>query len=395
MRGGVQRHSLSLAHALENLGHKVKLYTFIYKPQDCYAELMRGLEVVSLDYLPQPPRLRFLGYVNYFIGLNKEAAAAKKLASLIDRDTDILNPHDHVCYKTAYFFKRRIKNIPSVWTMHDMPTKTFSLLREKELNPDFAVSPLKRFFYWLADKYDIGKYIKNQNRIAVLDSRDQKWVKDFFGLEATIIRNGLNINDFPHRARESSRGRRCRLFMNGIFMPHRRFEDGVRAVKILRDTGYEVSAEIAGDYGIDNQYYDKLSKLVSELGLSDRIRFLGLLSETDLVKKYKESDIFLFPNHLQSWGLAVFEAMATGLPVIVSKSAGASEVLTHRKNAMIVQPKRPDEFASAIAELIENSDLYRALNTAGRRFAEEEISWSRTARMMDEIFACLCETSKT
>ena len=183
--------------------------------------------------------------------------------------------------------------------------------------------------------------------------------------------------------------------MNGIFMPHRRFEDGIEALKILQEKGFKAKLTIAGDTQGNFSYYQLIKSLVGRLNLETDVNFLGLVSEKTLLETYFSNDIFIFPNHLQSWGLAVFEAMATGLPVIVSKSAGASEVLKHRENALLVEPKSPGELAAAIDKLIDNPDLYSALSAAGRRFVEEEISWSRIARIMQEIFSAqLRETAK-
>ncbi len=389
VNGGVQRHVFYLARELKKLGHSIKLYTFIYDKEGCYPELLGDMEVVSFGYLPQPPHLKILGYFNYFIGLAREASASKKLAALIDRDTQILNPHDHVCYKVAYFFKRRVKNIPSVWMMHDLPTKTFSLIRGQAIGAASRISPIKRLFYRFVDSYEIGKYIKKQDAIAVLDGRDQQWAKEYFDTDAVIIRNGVDVEKFKFTARQALVAKQAQLLMNGIFMPHRRFEDGIEALKILIDRGYDARLEITGGAGENQGYYDKIQKLVSSLQLNDRVKFLGQVSEAELLESYRRNQIFLFPNHLQSWGLAVFEAMATGLPVIVSKSAGASEVLSHRENALLVQPKSPDELATAIAELIENPSLYGALSATGRLFVEKEISWLRTALMMQKIFSTL------
>lgn len=385
VNGGVQRHVFYVAQELKKLGHQIKLYTFIYA-QDCYPDLTRGLEIISLGKLPQPPRTKILDYFNYFIGLAREAAASKKLAALIDRDTEILNPHDHVCYKVAYFFKKRVKNIPAVWTMHDMPTKTFSLIREQAVNHDQKISALKRFFYAVTDWYDIKKYISAQDAMAVLDSRDQEWAKKYFNKNAAIIRNGVDLKKFVFQKHQPIQEKQVRLFMNGIFMPHRRFEDGIAALKILVDRGYDAHLEIAGATGAINGYYVKIQQLVGNLKLGERVKFLGQVSEADLLESYKRNQIFLFPNHLQSWGLAVFEAMATGVPIIVSRSAGASEVLTDGENALLVEPKNHQALAAHIMKLADNHDLYARLSKSGRAFVERNISWAKLALDMEKLF---------
>ena len=175
--------------------------------------------------------------------------------------------------------------------------------------------------------------------------------------------------------------------MNGIFFRHRRFEDGIRALKILADRGIDVILSVVGNYDADPAYYRELADLCAALGVAGRVKFLGEIPEDALAASYREHDIFIFPNHLQSWGLAVFEAMACGTPVIVSESAGASEVLTHGENALVVSPMSPERIADAAGRLMDDGALYEDLSRAGRAFVEREISWARTARTMRMLFS--------
>jgi len=378
IKGGTQRQAVCLARELKKMGHKVKFYTFIYS-QDCYEDILKNFEIVCLSGHKTHP--------NYFINLFFENKNSKKLASLIDKDTDILNPHDQVSYKVAAYFKKRIKKIPSAWMMNDMPTKTWSFWRDSQFDPDLKASFLKKFVYWLVDFYDYFKFIRHQDEIIVLDNRDRGWVKKYFKKDAVVIRSGLDLESNSYIERGSLQGKKVKLLMNGIFFPHRRFEDGILAVKILKDKNQDVELVITGDHKNNQKYYKKLVDLVDGLGLGGDVSFAGKVSDEEFKNYYEEGSIFIFPNHLQSWGLVVFEAIARGLPVIVSKTAGASEVLTDHENSILVEPKSPEEIAAAVEELVDNPDLYKKLSKEGRRFVEKNISWEKCAKRMLEIFS--------
>lgn len=378
LKGGVQRHVLYEARELQKSGHDVTLYTFVFSKEECFSDLFGDLKVISLNTaLPS--------YSNYFSWKTAESALAKRLALMIDPEMEILNPHDHGCYKVSYYFKKLVKNIPSVWTMHDMPTRSYSAKMAEETNLGFKTPFFKKAANYLLDRYEIEKYIKKQNIVAVLNARDKELAKRYFGKNAEIIRNGVDVSRFPFFERQAPK-KAIRLFMNGIFFRHRRFEDGIYAVKLLSDSGYDIFLSIAGDYNADKKYYDALTELTRELGLENKVRFLGKVSEGRLLELYKSSDIFLFPNHMQSWGLAVFEAMACGTPVIVSKSAGASEVLVNEESAMLVDPKSPESLAEAVKKMIASQDLYSKLSRNGRKLVEENISWERLAENYSKIF---------
>jgi len=377
VRGGVQRHVVCLAREFAKKGHTVTLYTFLYDKEKCYAELLEGCRVVSLG--------RYSAHANFLFDILAQNRAAKRLALKMDAHTDIVNPHDHVCYKVAVYFKKYVKDAPSVWTMHDMPTRLFSYARARELDPLFRKSLAVRLAYALADWYE-RRFIRLQDAIAVLDRRDKALARRFFGRDALIVRNGLDIAKFPYRARVSLLPKQAKLLMGGVFFAHRRFEDGIEALKLLRDRGYDATLMITGNYAADEGYYRRLAALADARGIRTQVVFTGELPESRLAEAYQACDIFLFPNHLQSWGLAVFEASASGVPVIVSRSAGASEVLTDGATALLVHPKSPEEIARAAARLIDDPIVYEKLSREGRALVEREISWSRLADQMDGIF---------
>lgn len=366
------------AREFKKMGHDVTIYTFFYSPENCYEEIFKDLPVVSLG--TQIPK------GNYLMNFILENRNAKKLAQLIENDTEFLNPHDQASYRVAAYYKKRVKNIPSVWMMNDMPTKTWFYWREKQFDPDIKVSFFKKTLYRFVDQYDIWKFIKPQNGVMVLDSRDRDWVKEYFGKDADIVTNGSDAGDFSYLPRVSLRDKRARILMNGIFFNHRRFEDTLEAMKILESHRYDLTLSIVGDYNSDKRYYAKVLAKVRELGLEDRVKFFGRVSEKELVQSYYDHDIFVFPNHLQSWGIAPFEAMATGLPAIVSRGAGASEVLTHEHNAFLVNPLSPREIAEGVKKLIDDSLFYQKISANGRSFAEKNISWKRYADEMMEVF---------
>jgi len=378
IKGGAQRQALELASNLKKRGHEVVLYTFVYSKDDCYEKLLDSLKVVRLD--------DYKVSSNYFINLILENKLSKKLAFLIDKDTEVLNPHDQVSYKVATYFKKKVKKIPSIWMMNDMPTKTWSFWRDSQFDIELKMSLFKEVAYWIVDFIDYHKFIKHQDEIVVLDNRDKDWVKQYFKKDALVVRSGLNLENISYKQRDSLVGKKVQILMAGIFFPHRRFEDGILAVKKLRDENKDVGLVIIGDYKNNQKYYKKLKKLVNDLELDGVVEFAGKVSESEFKSFFEKNDIFIFPSHLQSWGLVVFEAMACGLPVVVSKTAGASEVLTNYRNSIIVEPRNPKQIALSVKELIDKPDLYQKISKEGRSFVEKNISWDNYAKGMLRIF---------
>ncbi|MEK7502866.1 MAG: glycosyltransferase family 4 protein [Patescibacteria group bacterium] len=358
VKGGAQRQALSLARELKNMGHNVVLYTFFYDKEKCFDDLLDGMAVFASNL-----------------------ADPKRLSELIDPNTDVLNPHDQEAYKVAYFFKKGVKNIPSIWMMNDVPSKDFGFWKESQFNPLLRRSFAKAVYHKIYDFLD-SRFIKAQEKITVLDDWNKRLVREHFGKNAVVTRSGLDIDKFKFNEHKTGGSKGVKLLTTGIFFPHRRFEDLIIAVSLIP----QAELTIVGDTSNDKKYYEKLKNLEGSLGVADRIRFLGKVSDQELVEAYKSHDIFVFPNHLQTWGLAVFEAMACGIPVILSRTTGASEVVTDRKNSMLINPKTPEEIKKAVIELASNPDFYSSISRNARKFVEENISWKRYAKSMLEVF---------
>ncbi|MEK7084325.1 MAG: glycosyltransferase family 4 protein, partial [Patescibacteria group bacterium] len=311
--------------------------------------------------------------------------ASKLLAQLIDPDTDILNPHAH-SYITAAFFKRTIKHIPSVWMMNDMPLHSWALWKESQLNLHASGQWLRRLLYTVLDWWK-RYYIAAQDAVVVLDNMNEEFVRHYLKRPAFVVRSGLDLEQFSYVPRDTYHVGEIRILMTGIFAVHRRFEDVIEAVDILHSkTGCCLCLTIVGDQSTDPVYAHKIISLINSKGLSSQVTLLGRLSERDLCAQYNNNDVFIFPNVIQTWGLAVFEAMASGMPVIVSRGAGSHEVLTHGENALLVNPAAPNEIALAVERLMQDKELYHRLSKMGRMFVEEHISWERYAEDMEHIF---------
>src|SRR3989344_2951181 len=147
VKGGTQRQALSFAGQLKERGHDVTIYTFYFNPKNTYENLLSGLRIVSLDeYYPRwDTEKKILGIFfrpSYLRWWFMAPRAARTPSTLIYRDTALLNPHGNVAYITSYFFFKNIKNIPLVWMLNTMPSKTWGFWKKKTYDPSFQISSL-------------------------------------------------------------------------------------------------------------------------------------------------------------------------------------------------------------------------------------------------------------
>ncbi len=383
--GGVERQALCLAKGLRERGHTVTLYTFFYNPEALFGGLRDVAPVVSLG-ARQGALERFLlavPLVSFFVMAYVDRRRSHALALRIDRSTEVLNPHDQVVYQVAHYYKTLVRDIPSVWTMDDLPTRAFTRYRDAACSGR-SVGLLHRVVDRALDAVAVLPFIPAQTAVAVLDERDKAWVREQFGKDAVVVRPGADTAGFAYRARTAA-GRPLRMLMAGIYFPHRRFEDGIRALALLRERGIEATLTIVGRSHAADPYVLRVRALITQLGLESQVTLRGEVTEEELHALHSAADAFVFASHLQSWGIAVFEAMASGTPVVVSRSAGASEVLTHGQTALLVKPLSPVQIADAAEALAGDPALYGRLSAQGRAFVEGNLRWDTMVTQMEAL----------
>ncbi|MCS7266681.1 MAG: glycosyltransferase [Geminicoccaceae bacterium] len=162
------------------------------------------------------------------------------------------------------------------------------------------------------------------------------------------------------------------LFVGHIY-PQKNFGNLVRALKLLEN---EVPHELVVA-GSTRWHHEEDVALVHELGLTERVRFLGFVSHDDLPTLYSLADCFVFPSFYEAFGLAAVEAMACGCPVAAANAAALPEVTAGA--AVLFDPHRPESIARALLALLTDEELRRACIARGLARARH-FSWERCAR---------------
>jgi phosphatidylinositol alpha-1,6-mannosyltransferase len=140
----------------------------------------------------------------------------------------------------------------------------------------------------------------------------------------------------------------------------------------------------------------RLERNAASLGIASRVRFLEDVPEEALPELYAESDIFVMLSRdepeveeVEGFGIVYCEAAAAGLPVVAADSGGVADAVRHGVNGFLVPPRDPVAAAAALASLIDDPDLRRAMGRTGRLLVEEYYNWDRAAREVWDISRAL------
>jgi glycosyltransferase involved in cell wall biosynthesis len=142
----------------------------------------------------------------------------------------------------------------------------------------------------------------------------------------------------------------------------------------------------------DGPLEGELRTQVATLGLQDRVRFIGRVSDEDLPAYYHASDVFVLPSVAvtEAYGLVQIEAMAAGVPVVSTNlPTGVPWVNQDGVTGLVVPPRDAGALAAALGRLLGDEGLRRSLGAGGRRRAEALFSRDRTI----EAFKDLIETT--
>ena len=195
-------------------------------------------------------------------------------------------------------------------------------------------------------------------------------------IEIPIISNGVDLDLYTSKGRTWNPPR---ILSVGRLVYQKGLDLGLRALAGLKDLDWEWN--IAGD----GSQMPALRSLARELGLSERIHFLGWQSREELVKWYHQSSLFLFPSRHEGMPNAVLEAMASGLPVVATRIAGNEELVVDGVTGRLVNAEDAESLQEALRGLLVEDRTREQMGRASRQRVEQEYSWERAARQYSQI----------
>ena len=159
----------------------------------------------------------------------------------------------------------------------------------------------------------------------------------------------------------------------------------VEALGLVRDLDW--TCVCAGSLDRDDVWVARVRARVSELGLDDRIDFVGEHDASALEGWYRAASVFVLASHYEGYGMALAEALARGLPV-VSTTGGAIPFTVPAETGLLVEPGHPEAFAEALRRMLdpEERDRFAAAALAhGRALPDWDASIDDFGRAITEL----------
>jgi L-malate glycosyltransferase len=146
---------------------------------------------------------------------------------------------------------------------------------------------------------------------------------------------------------------------------------------------------IAGDGSLRKS----LQRLAEDLGVRNEVSFLGHIAHSQVPQLLNTFSVFCALSLSESFGVAILEASACQLPVVVTNIGGLPEVVRDNLTGFIVPAQNAQAAADAVAKLIEDRSLRRNFGEAGRKFVLENFEWSENAKRMENVYRSVLQTT--
>jgi glycosyltransferase involved in cell wall biosynthesis len=202
-----------------------------------------------------------------------------------------------------------------------------------------------------------------------------------FGDNARVIPLGVELGTSTRRA---VAGDSLRMLFLSRVHPKKGLELVFSAMRLLRDRGCgAIELEIAGDG--DAEYLRSLHGEAARLGIENSVRFVGALHGDAKRDAFARADVFVLTSHNENFGIAAAEALAAGVPVILSGEVGLARDV-EANGAGLVVPLEPPAIAAAIERLHADPALRAAMAERAYRYASDHLSWAECGRRLFSLY---------
>ncbi|MER3446544.1 MAG: hypothetical protein C4291_06715 [Candidatus Dadabacteria bacterium] len=365
--GGTVMEAVALAEGLHRLGHDVEVVTSSVIKRDGYPALHTYSDCINgvrVTYLGTWLNLRHVSLNPSVLPFAFSKVSQFDAVHIIGL-YDVLGP--------AVAFAARRAGVPYAVEPSGMLIPIVRSLR------------LKRLYHGI-----LGRPMLNGAHAVVVTSRVEWDDALRFGIpreKLFLSRNGINLEEYKSLPQRGTFRMRFGIpdeipliLWLGRIEAKKNLEQLIEALAGLKH--YLWALAVAGP-SESPSYLNSLRRLAQKFGIEKRLHFVPGLYDWDKVSAYRDADIFVLVSVNENWGNTVMEAIACGVPVLVTRTCGVAEVVEGR--AGLVVERNVSSIQNGLERLMNDADLYRWFKTQLSDLASE-LSRDKKACQIADLF---------
>ena len=364
--GGVESHVRSLSRELAHRGHEVTVVTSQHDRTLSAEETVDGFRVVRVR-----PRFIFL----------QTPITPRMRGSLRALSADVVHAHSPPPLASHYAGAvASERGIPYVVTYHcdvELPS-AFGSVVESIYRRSLGADTLR-----------------NANQVIVTTRTYAATSRAIWRYNPSVIPNAVDHRRFRPDVDGSAVRSKLRIppevpivLLVGRIVPHKGVEHLVEAARYVPDARFLVAG--------GGSSLDAMKRLALSMGVEDRVRFLGRISDDRLPEVYAACDVFVLPSvsRLEAFGIVALEAMSTGKPVIVADIPGVREIIEDGRDGLLADPVNPRDLAEKIRRLLSDPEARQKMGARGREKVLESFSIERVTDRIEAVYRAILDGSE-
>ncbi len=367
--GGLARHVDELSAALVRAGHEVHVVT-ADSPGAPEFETFKGIKV----YRVKSYRTKHLNFLDEIYNLNL-GLLEHAIHLLRTEPFDLVHAHDWLVAHAGITLKRAF-GTPLVATIHatewgrwnGIHNELQNFIHSMEWHLNFEAKGTIVCSHYMKDQLESIFHLPS-DKISVLPN----------GIESDKF--DINFDQWAFR-RNFAEDHEKLVMSVGRMVPEKGFQILADAAARVLPNYNNVRFVIAGKGGM----LDSLRAKVDNMGLNDRVWFVGFMSDEDLNKLFIVSDVSVFPSLYEPFGITAIEGMAAGTPVVVSDTGGLGEIVDHGYTGIKTYAGNPDSLAWGILEMLYNPDYAHSIRENAFKKVQNVFNWDLIASDTVDVY---------
>jgi D-inositol-3-phosphate glycosyltransferase len=348
--GGLESVVLELSKFLIRNGVNVTIFQesnrdAVKLTHGCAFEFLRPYDLL-------PSKLRFAFYDKYVYSLK----AYQKIKS--QNSFDIIHGHGDNCFFPVMFRYRR----PFVFNIHGVKRS----YRTREFGSNSRILKSPRYFpmYWPEEMA-----AKRSDVVVAVSEAERDELTHFYGIDhrtIKVIYNGVDVHKFRPMDKKTARrilglpeNSNYAIWVGSSNPTMKGLSIAIKAVKGFKNLHLLVVGVSGDDFG--------------------NVLYRGNVPDFQLLAHYNAADFFLFPSLHEGFGIVALEALACGLPIIISEECPVREIIRNGIEGYVIEKRKPEDYAEKMKTILSDSAWYSEASLACRKLAEK-YSWEKTGK---------------